>query len=540
MRLLNWISPSQRRSGAIQIASHRAVREAQEKLRQSEERYRAIVESQTDLVIRINANGEFTFVNDAYCRKVERKPEELIGKTFTPYVHPDDLKHVESFVQSLAQAPYRGFLEHRSWFNGEWRLTLWEGYAIRNKQNRIIEFQGVGRDITEQRKTQSALRESEQRFRAAFENSPIAQCIVGLDGKILKVNPAATEALGYSPEEFSKLSFLDFTFEEDKNKGVQALEDLRSGRLNTYRTEKRYLHKSGRIVWSILATSVIRNDAGKPLYLVSQIIDISDRMEQEEILRHHAEELGRSNLELAQFAHVVSHDIREPLRMITNFIELLIERMQKQMDATSQEYAHYALDGAKRAQDLIHDLLSFAKLNRPDDLEINIDLNDIIQKCKLALNPIIEKTHASIHSLNLPKQIPGSETRFIQVFQNLLDNSVKYRSKAAPRICIVAQERHTDWLIYLEDNGIGIPEEYRDRVFKMFQRLHARREFSGTGMGLAIVKKIIESRGGRIWIESTKTGEGTRFAFTWPKVRVKSLRQRADEVSQISSPGVQE
>jgi len=501
MGLLNWHS----------------IHDTKERLRQSEERYRGVVESQTDLVLRIDPTGCFTFVNDAYCQKTGKTDEDLIGSPFHPFVHPDDLQDVVRFVRNLSKPPYRGFLEHRSWFKGEWRLTLWEGYAIRDADNQIIEFQGVGRDVSHQREIERALRESEQKFRAAFENSPIAHVLVDLKGKVLRANSAMTDLLGFTAEELQKMTFMDFTLAEDRHMGIEALADLRSGNLALYRTEKRYVHKSGKIIYAILASSSILDEAGKPMYLVSQIIDISERIHQENLLKRHASELTRSNKELAEFAYVVSHDIREPLRMISNFVELLMEEATQRADEKSVEYARFALEGAQRAQSLIHDLLSLARLDRHESIEGPVDLNHILLQVQNILKTNIQESQACIEIVNLPSHILGSESRFIQIFQNLIDNAIKYRSQQTPKILVRAIDRKEDWLIEVDDNGIGIEPQFRERVFQMFQRLHARGDYSGTGMGLAIVKKIIEARGGKVWIENSHFGKGVKVVFNWPK-----------------------
>ena len=396
MGFVKWVASNWSKFNKISDSSQSFETETAEKLRQSEERYRGVVESQKDLVIRIDAAGRFTFVNDAYCRKLQKSRDDLIGTSFDPYVHPDDLTIVTNFVATLGNPPYRGFLEHRSWFSGEWRLTLWEGYAIRDLEGHIIEFQGVGRDITDQRTTEMALRESEEKFRTAFENSPVSQTLVGLDGQLLKVNRACCEFSGYSSEELLKKRVSDLTHPEDIAASIEAIQAMKEGRMRVYQVEKRYIHRSGRILTAILSTSAVKNEKGQPLYFVSQIVDISDRIHQEALLKRNAEELARSNTELAQFAYVVAHDIREPLRMITNFIELLVERANSHLDSVSREYAHFAVDGARRAQDLIRDLLSFAQVDRHDQSETPVDLNQILAQVKWSLHPYIEENKAEI------------------------------------------------------------------------------------------------------------------------------------------------
>ncbi len=494
-----------------------------ERLHQSEERYRGVVESQNDLVVRVDSHGCFTFVNDAYCRKLGKSRDEILGKNFRPFVHFDDLARLLDFIKDLSRPPYRGFIEYRSWFRNEWRLTLWEGYAVRDASNKIVEFQGVGRDVTQQREVERALVESEQKFRIAFESSPMPQALTDSQGRFVQVNQAYCELFGYSESELEKMTFFDVTHEDDKLASAEYLRSLNSRETRLIRAEKKYVAKDGRTIYALLAVSSIVSETGEFKYNLAQIIDLTERVLQERLIRHHALELTRSNTELSQYAHVVAHDIREPLRMVTSFVELLTKHYGQKFDEQAKEFAHYAIDGAQRAQELIHDLLSFAKVTQIDEIEVQVELAKILEKVEASLKTAIEQSGAQFEYKDLPESVPGVEAHLVQVFQNLFSNSIKYRSASSPKISVQVQARAKDFLFQVEDNGLGIEPQYRERVFQMFKRLHARKDYPGTGIGLAIVKKIIESRGGQIWIESPESKSGSRFVFTWPKRRIPTL-----------------
>ncbi|MBI5395526.1 MAG: HAMP domain-containing protein [Verrucomicrobia bacterium] len=240
-----------------------------------------------------------------------------------------------------------------------------------------------------------------------------------------------------------------------------------------------------------------------------------------------ARELARSNAELQQFAYVASHDLQEPLRMVGSYTQLLARRYQGRLDKDADEFIHYAVDGAHRMQALINDLLAYARVDsrskpfKPTDC--GAVLNSVLTNLKVA----IAEAKAAITHDPLPK-IVADDTQLIQLFQNLIGNALKFRSKdAAPRIHIGAAAKDGLWEFFVRDNGIGIAPEHFARIFQLFQRLHTRQHYSGTGIGLAVCKKIVERHGGRIWVESSP-GQGTTFRFTLPQQAEPAAPPRAE------------
>lgn len=232
----------------------------------------------------------------------------------------------------------------------------------------------------------------------------------------------------------------------------------------------------------------------------------------EERLAQQSLELERSNTELAQFAHVVSHDLQEPLRMVTSYLNLLEHRYQAQLDSDAQEFIAYAIDGAERMRNLINDLLQYSRLNTRAKPFERIDSNTVLKQVLDNLKVVIEDNQAVITHDPLPT-VMSDEVQLRQLFQNLISNALKFRADAAPQIHISAQAQAGEWLFSISDNGIGLDTKQAGRIFEIFQRLHNREEYSGTGMGLAICKKIVERHGGRIWVES-QPGRGATFYFT--------------------------
>jgi light-regulated signal transduction histidine kinase (bacteriophytochrome) len=242
--------------------------------------------------------------------------------------------------------------------------------------------------------------------------------------------------------------------------------------------------------------------------------DITERKHAEETLRHRTTELERSNADLEQFAYVASHDLQEPLRMVASFTQLLADRYRAQLDGEAQEFIGFAVEGATRMQSLINGLLSFARVKtRAKELQLT-DCRAAFQRSLENLRVTLQESGADISSDPLPTLL-ADESQIQQLFQNLVGNALKFRGQTVPRVRVSARRNGKEWIFSVSDNGIGIDPRYNDRIFAIFQRLHSRTEYPGTGIGLAICKKIVERHGGRIWVES-EAGHGATFYFTLP------------------------
>ncbi|MGV3719749.1 MAG: sensor histidine kinase, partial [Actinomycetota bacterium] len=242
--------------------------------------------------------------------------------------------------------------------------------------------------------------------------------------------------------------------------------------------------------------------------------DVSDRIQVEEALRETAAELARSNEELQQFAYVASHDLQEPLRMVASYTQLLARRYHDRLDQDGLDFINYAVDGATRMQGLIQDLLAYSRVGTRAGVFEQIELAGAMDRSLANLHAAITEADAKITRGPLPA-VMGDLGQLAQVFQNLLGNAIKFRAAEPPRIHVSAQRTGRDWEIAIADNGIGIEPEYRERIFAIFQRLHGKGDYPGTGIGLAICKKIISRHGGRIWVDS-EFGKGSTVYFTIP------------------------
>jgi chemotaxis family two-component system sensor kinase Cph1 len=260
---------------------------------------------------------------------------------------------------------------------------------------------------------------------------------------------------------------------------------------------------------------VLRDEEGKALKMTGVCFDVTDMKKgAERIVLNLNEELHRSNRELEQFAYVASHDLQEPLRMISSFTQLLQKRYKDKLDDDAQQFIQYAVEGAIRMQVLINDLLNFSRIGTRGQQFTPVDLNHVLGKTISNLSVSIKEKNALITNDELPSVI-GDENQLVQLMQNLVGNALKF-CKTSPRIQISAVEKDDHYIFSVKDNGIGIGKEYFDKIFLIFQRLGSREEYGGTGIGLAICKRIVERHGGRIWVES-EFGEGATFCFTLKK-----------------------
>jgi PAS domain S-box-containing protein len=263
-----------------------------------------------------------------------------------------------------------------------------------------------------------------------------------------------------------------------------------------------------------VTSSLLRNKDGEPIGIIGLGRDITQRKRMERELETRAEELKRSNEELQEFAYVVSHDLQEPLRTASFFADLLAREASCNLDDRGREHLRLVLDGTARMGELIDDLLEYSRLGTRGQSFAPVDMNEVVDRALRGLSSSIAESGAEIAVNELPT-VNGDRAQLVQMMQNLLSNAVKFRSERPPRVEISFSDGDGETVFSIRDNGIGIDAGHADRLFKMFSRLHTRDEYPGTGMGLAIAKRIVERHGGRIWFESVP-GEGTTFHFTVP------------------------
>jgi len=327
-------------------------------------------------------------------------------------------------------------------------------------------------------------------------------CISNADGYFKRVSPAFTRTLGWSVDQMLTRPFLDFVHPDDKvatkaevDRQVQTGEEV-------LQFENRYSHLDGS--WRTLSWRSVPQPGGM-MYATARDVTENKRI---------ARALDDKNRDLEQFAHVASHDLQEPLRMVASFMQLLEKKYKGQLDEQADRWIHHAVDGATRMQSLIQDLLTYSRLGSQDNECCACKMEEVIARSLQNLQLVVSESLADITMGPMPA-VTGDKIQLISLFQNLIGNAIKYRGGSPPNIHISAERDGSDWLFSVRDNGIGIDPQFAERIFVIFQRLHTRKAYPGTGIGLALCKRIVERHGGCIRMES-ELGHGSIFLFNLP------------------------
>lgn len=377
------------------------------------------------------------------------------------------------------------------------------------------------RNITDRKRAEIALRDSEERFRAIFEQAAVGIAKTALCGQFMRVNPGFCQIVRYAESELLQQNWQAITHPDDIEADREYVRSLLSGNIQTFSLEKRLVCKDEAVRWANVTVSAMRDANGTPQYLICAIEDISQRKLVQELLQasldtqtRYAQELTRSNAELEQFSYVASHDLQAPLSTIAGYAQLLEKRCHNQLDAQGNKFIRNIVNSCERMQALIDDLLEYSRVGRSEKPFDVIDCNLVFEDACANLQLAIRQDQASVTRGDLPR-VRGDSFQLLQLFQNLIGNAIKYRSSEAPMVRVSASRQGDSWVFSVQDNGIGIAEQYHPRIFQLFQRLHSQKQYSGTGIGLAICQRIVERHGGRLWVES-EPNRGSTFYFSIP------------------------
>jgi PAS domain S-box-containing protein len=375
-------------------------------------------------------------------------------------------------------------------------------------------IQSLQKEISERRRVEKALRESEEKYRTILENIEDGYYEVDLAGNFTSFNDLMCRIWGYPREELMGMNDRQYTDKVNAKKVFQAFNTV-------YRTGKpgrecdwEIVRKDGTRRCIEASVSLRKDGSGKPIGFRGIVRDITGRKRAEEALKVNTQELARSNKDLEQFAYVASHDLQEPLRMVTSYVQLLARRYKNKLDSDADEFINFAMDGAVRMQKLINDLLTYSRVStRGKELEPT-DCETVLNQSLNNLKVAIDENGALVTHDSLPT-VMADNPQLVELFQNLIGNAIKFRGTEPPRVHVSASRNGNGWTFSVRDNGIGIAPEYAKRIFIIFQRLHSREKYAGTGIGLAICQRIAERHGGHIWVES-EVGKGATFYFTLP------------------------
>ncbi len=500
------------------IAERQRVESA---IRESDERFRLLVDGVRDYgLVLLDPHGCVVSWNEGAERMYGYRADEIIGRDVSVFYVPDYValgKPFDELQSAIAHERHEseGMRVRKDGTQFTAHVIL---AGLFDDAGKVRGFAAVSRDMTERRRIEEMLHRQNTMLESILSSIGDGIIVADEHGALLMHNPAAETMLAparhhadraagnghglYLPDTVTELtaeqSPLARAIAGESVDGIEML--ARSAR-----------HPDG--IWLRCTGRPLRDDSGSIHGGVLAFQDVTTLKRTQEQLTRQAEELARSNTELQQFAYVASHDLQEPLRMVASYTQLLARRYRGKLDADADEFIAFAVDGATRMQRLIEDLLAYSRVGTKGREFRDTACDAVLDRALLNLRALIEESGARVSRRNLPV-LPADEPQLVQLLQNLIANAIKFRGARAPEVAVSAERCNDgEWTFAVEDNGIGIEAQYFDRIFTMFQRLHGRDEYPGSGMGLAICKKIVQRHGGRIWLRSTP-GEGTTFFFT--------------------------
>ncbi len=491
---------------------------ADEALRESEERFRTMADSAPVLIWVSGPDKLCTWFNRQWLEFVGRTMDQELGNGWAENVHPDDFERCLNIYTTSFDARQAFSMEYRlRRHDGAWRWLVDQGIPRYGPSQEFAGYIGSCIDITERKESEVRLREYLKEIsdlKTALDEHAIV-AITDQTGKIIYVNEKFCAISKYSREELLGRDHRIINSGYHPKEFIRELwTTIANGKV--WHGEIKNRAKDGSIYWVDTTIVPFLNEQGKPRQYVAIRSDITQRKLAQEVLIKQSEELTRSNKDLEQFAYIASHDLQEPLRAVAGCLQILQRRYQNQLDAGADELIDLAVDGAHRLQVLIDGLLTFSRVGTRGKRLQSVDCEQAVGDALKNLSVAIEESSAAVTYDKLPK-VMGDLTQLTLLFQNLIGNAIKFRQKEQPpQIHIGAEENGRLWILSVRDNGIGIAPQYYERIFEIFQRLHTRQEYPGTGIGLAICRKIVERHGGKIWVESAAQ-KGSKFLFHLPK-----------------------
>lgn len=503
-------------------------------LRMSEAKLRSIVENSTDQIFMIDDNNRYLFVNKSLADSLGKRPEDIIGKSITDVYPPETAAQFKGNTRNVFATGKSMFVDEKMVVNNQELDISTALNPVLDAQRNVIAVTGIVRDVTERKKIEKELHESEERFRIIFEGATDGILVADIKTqRFVLANPEMCQMAGYPLEDLLKLSVPDIHPKEFLSTVAGEFEKMATGAKVTaqdvplLRSDKQILdcEVSSAIleIWNQQCLVGFFRDVTERKRAEKKLADSYSALEKQlheiNMLQKELENsnklLGQSNVDLENYTYVVSHDLKAPLRAIRSFSAFILEDYKEKLDDTGKDYFQRIIDASTRMDALIENLLLLSRVGRKFMEVEAVDLNQLLEEIVSDLEPTLKKNNGTIVFHDLPK-VTIPRTWMKQLFMNLIDNGLKFNKSKMPKVEVTCEERDTEFLFKVSDNGIGIEEKYFDRLFTLFERLHTQEEYPGTGAGLAICKKIVQQFGGRIWVES-QVGKGTTFFFTLSK-----------------------
>ena len=532
------VDPQGRIIGASKIARNiTEQKRIEQALRENEKQIRTLADNISQFAWTADPTGWIFWYNRRWYEYTGTTFEEVQGWGWEKVHHPD---HLDRVVKKWRQAhatgePWEDTFPLRG-LDGNYRWFLSRALPIRDAEGRIVQWFGTNTDVTEQREAEAALGESEQRYRTTFDNAAVGIAHVGIDGRWLGVNDAVCRITGYRREELLMKPFAEITHPDDLDPEWANARRLLTGESATYSMDKRYIRKEGGLTWVHLTVSLQRDEAGSPQDFICIIEDITTRKQAEdellerdralmvvnEALNKHTMALADANKELEGFSYSVSHDLRAPLRTIDAFSRILEEDHGADLNAEAIRCLTIVRKAAGQAGELIDDLLEFSRLGRQGMNFHSVEMAHLAREVADGLMIVQDGRQIDLTIGDLPSC--QGDRRFLKlVWSNLLMNAfkyTKYRDEAKIEVGWMPNHASAETVTYyVKDNGIGFDMKYAHKLFGVFQRLHQKEDFEGTGVGLAIVQRIVQRHGGQVWGEG-KVDSGATFSFSLRKAKV--------------------
>ena len=522
------LSPLKNAEGILVTAAIRDIsvrKSAERHLAQMEGRYRGLLEAAPDAMVVVNQAGEIVLLNVQAEKQFGYRRDELLGqkvKNLIPEGFAERLiaDSTRSAAEALAQQIGTGIeLIGRRKNGSDFPIELMLS-PLESTEGILVT--AAIRDISARKGAEKHLAQMEERYRGLLEAAPDAMVVVNQGGEIVLLNLQAEKQFGYRRDELLGQKVKNIIPEGFAERlvadALRSAEDALAQQIGTG-IELIGRRKNGSDFPIELMLSPLESTEG--ILVTAAIRDITLRKKGEADLLNKVEELKLSNDELGQFAYIASHDLQEPLRMVASYTQLLSRRYKGKLDSDADEFIAFAVDGASRMQRLIQDLLAYSRVGTKGQELLNTSSEESLERALINLRGAIEASGALVTHDPLPP-VAADEMQLIQLFQNLVGNAIKYQSPGIPKVHISAmQNGGGKWMFAVKDNGLGIDPQYFEKIFGMFQRLHKREEFAGTGIGLAICKKIVERHGGSISVES-QPGQGSTFSFALAGIEEES------------------